>query len=57
MVATAPQEWVGYRYCGGLTANIEVSTVDRYLEHWVGGLCTAACVVAAVARLHLEWGA
>jgi Domain of unknown function (DUF4037) len=32
----APQEWLGYRYCGGLTTNIEVSSVDRYLEHWLG---------------------
>ena len=32
----APQEWLGYRYCGGLTTNVEVSSVDRYLEHWLG---------------------
>jgi Domain of unknown function (DUF4037) len=36
MVKAAPQEWLGYRYGGGLTANIEVSSVDRYLEHWLG---------------------
>jgi hypothetical protein len=28
MVEAAPQEWLGYRYCGGLNPNIEVSSVD-----------------------------
>jgi hypothetical protein len=35
IVEAAPQEWLGYQYCG-LTPNIEVSSVDRYLEHWLG---------------------
>ena len=35
LVEAAPQEWLGYRYYGR-TPNIEVSSVDRYLEHWLG---------------------
>jgi hypothetical protein len=36
MIGAAPQEWLGYSYCGGLNPNIEVSSGDRYLEHWLG---------------------
>jgi len=35
MIEAAPQEWLGYRY-HGLLPNIEVSSVDRYLQHWLG---------------------
>jgi len=31
----APQEWLGYSY-RGLVPNVEVSSLDRYLEHWLG---------------------
>jgi hypothetical protein len=31
----APQEWLGYRY-RGLAPNVEVASMDRYLEHWLG---------------------
>jgi hypothetical protein len=31
----APQEWLGYRY-QGFTPNVEVSSIDRYLEYWLG---------------------
>ncbi len=36
MIEAAPQEWLGYRYCGGLNPNIEVASGDRYLERWLG---------------------
>ena len=35
LITAAPQEWLGYPY-RGLTPNIEVSSVDRYMEHWLG---------------------
>jgi Domain of unknown function (DUF4037) len=34
-IQSAPQEWLGYSFYGPST-NIEVSSVDRYLEHWLG---------------------
>jgi hypothetical protein len=35
LIEAAPQEWLGYSFYGP-PPNIEVSSVDRYLEHWLG---------------------
>ena len=48
MVGAAPQEWLVYRYCGGLTTNIEVSNPGPILP------CAGLAGVVGAARAAAE---